>query len=165
MLWRMRDFYPRDWVAQEPFQCFGLHEVTRILTRTSLRWTLALWPFHSVLFHVSKWMPKAAGQVPPVKWGTSACSLRAWCNQISKEGPSLASWRQRFIDTSIPNTAFEARDPVTHATRQSFAQMNVDTNVPIFVGGVDIQVSFYAIGQLEAFQDIFALDPHRSMGG
>ena len=36
--------------------------------------------------------------------------------------------------------------------------MNVDTNDPIFVSGVDIQVAFYAIGLLEPFWDMFALD-------
>ena len=35
----------------------------------------------------------------------------------------------------------------------------MDTNEPIIVGGVDIQVAFYAIGLPEAFQDVFALDP------
>ena len=37
--------------------------------------------------------------------------------------------------------------------------VDVDTNDPIFVGGVDIQVAFHAIGLPGAFQDMFALDP------
>ena len=43
-----------------------------------------------------------------------------------------------------------------HARRgQSFAWVNVDTHDPICVGGVDIQVAFYAIGLPEPFQDMF----------
>ena len=42
------------------------------------------------------------------------------------------------IDARIPNTAFEAPDPVALATGQSFARVNVYTNDAIYVGGVDI---------------------------
>ena len=76
----------------------------------------------------------------------------------------LAVWKkngdQRLsIDARIPSTAFEAPDPVALATGQSFARVNVNTNDPIFVGGVDMQVAFYAVGLPEAFQDMLALDP------
>ena len=37
--------------------------------------------------------------------------------------------------------------------------MNVDTNGPMLVSGVDMQVAFYAIELPELFQDMFALDP------
>ena len=50
-----------------------------------------------------------------------------------------------IIDARIPNTAFEALDLVALATGQSFARVNVDTNDPIFVSGVDIQLAFYAM--------------------
>ena len=76
----------------------------------------------------------------------------------------FAVWRksgdQRLaINARIPNTAFEAPDPVALATGQSFARVNMDTNDPIFVSGVDMRVAFYAMRPLEAFQDMFALDP------
>ena len=48
---------------------------------------------------------------------------------------------QRLInDARIPNTACDAPDPVALATAQSCARVNVDTNDPTFVSGVDIQV-------------------------
>ena len=98
---------------------------------------------------------------------TFACSLRAWCDHISKKTARhhcavFAVWkknRQRLIvDARIPNTVFEAPDPVALATGQSFARVNVHTNDPIYVSDVDIQVAFYATGLLEPFQDIFAID-------
>ena len=64
-----------------------------------------------------------------------------------------------IIDARIPNMAFEASDLVALATGQSFARVNVDSNEPIFVGGVDIQVALYAKGLPEDFQKMFALDP------
>ena len=48
---------------------------------------------------------------------------------------------------------------VALATGQSFAWVSVGTNDPIFVSGVDIQVAFCALGLLEPFQDMFALNP------
>ena len=97
--------------------------------------------------------------------GTLACSLRAPCDQFSKKARHLcgvfAVWKkngdQRLInDTRIPNTAFEASGPVALATGQYFARINMDTNEPIFVSGVDVQVAFHAMGLPEPFQDMFA---------
>ena len=105
-------------------------------------------------------------QVPPAIQGTFACSLRAWHDQISKKSPSSLwslgrlekEWRRRLIiDARIPNTACVAPDAVEPG--QSFARVNVDTNEPIFVSGVDIKVAFYALGLPKPFQAMFALDP------
>ena len=98
------------------------------------------------------------------KWKPFAWSLPAWCIQISNEGPSsLWSLCRLEKEWRAPHhrrtSAFEAADPVALAKGQSFARVDVDTNDPIFVGGVDIHVAFYAAGLAEAFQDLFALDP------
>ena len=42
--------------------------------------------------------------------------------------------------------------PILHAG-------DVDTNDPICIRGVDIQVAFYAVGLPDPFQDMFARDP------
>ena len=65
---------------------------------------------------------------------------------------------RHLIDARIPNTAFELPDPVALATGQSFARVSVDTNDPIYVCGVDMQVAFHTMGLLEPFQDLLALD-------
>ena len=41
-----------------------------------------------------------------------------------------------IIDARIPNSAFEAPDPIALATGQPVARINVDTNEPIFVSFV-----------------------------
>ena len=76
----------------------------------------------------------------------------------------FAVWKKNrdqrlVINSDIPHTAFEAADPVALATGQSFSRVNVETNDPIYVSGVDIQVAFYSLGLPELFQDMFALDP------
>ena len=93
--------------------------------------------------------------------GAFASSFRAWCDQVPKKearrhcGVFFTIWKwyrdQRLIiDVCIPNTAFEAPDPVALATGQSFSSVKVYTNEPVFVSGVDIQVVFNATGLLEA---------------
>ena len=71
----------------------------------------------------------------------------------------MESSQRLIIDARVTNTAFEALDPGTLATRQSFARVKVETNDPTFASGADMQVAFYATGLREPFQDVFALDP------
>ena len=50
-----------------------------------------------------------------------------------------------IVDCRPANAMFEASDPVSLATGQSFAQLKVDSGEPIAVAGVDIKVAFYAL--------------------
>ena len=69
------------------------------------------------------------------------------------------------METSASSTHVSQTQLLKHRIRspspqgQSFAQVNVDTNDPIFLSGVDTQVVFYAMGIPEAFRDVFAFDP------
>ena len=58
--------------------------------------------------------------------------------------------QQFIIDACVPNTAFEALDPVALATGQSSARVSVDTNDPTYVSGIDFQVAFLCQRAAEA---------------
>ena len=91
MLWRTRDGRPKEGL-DGPGTLAELR-VARGYTDTpwtSLRRTLALWPCLfacEIVQRLSvKLLPKALHV--EAQRGTFACSLQAWCTQISQEGPS-----------------------------------------------------------------------------
>ena len=63
------------------------------------------------------------------------------------------------IDARLPNACFEDSDTVALATGQSFAAISVDEGPPIAVGGVDIEVAFYAMQLPPSLRSLFGLDP------
>lgn len=70
---------------------------------------------------------------------------------------------QSLIISSRPaNMVFEDSDPVKLATGQSFAALEVDDGLPVCIGGVDIQVAFYALQLPTELRRYFGLLPLRA---